>query len=151
MPASTEPGRRFDRATRVLLGLLGLAFVVSVVHYVDNYVNYADYPEPGPDDLPAPSATLIAAAWFVFTASGLLGLWWWLRGRRVLAAFALAGYAVSGLVGIGHYTVPGATSMPWWRQAHVVLDIACGVAIVAFAVWAVRSDVGTRDRAGADT
>lgn len=133
------------RATRVLLGLLGLAFVVSVVHYADNYFNYADYPQPGPDDLPAPSDTVIGAAWFVFTASGLLGLWWWFRGRIVPAAFALVGYSVSGLVGIGHYTVPGATDMPWWRQAHVALDIACGIAIVAFAVWAVRSGSARRE------
>lgn len=151
MTAPTSPDPTSDRATRFLLGLLGLAFVVSVIHYVDNYVNYADYPEPGPDDVPAPSDTLIAAAWFVFTASGLLGLWWWLHGRRVPAAFALTGYAGSGLVGIGHYLVPGATAMPWWRQAHVILDIACGVAIVAFALWAVRSEGGDRGRARANS
>jgi hypothetical protein len=125
------------RATQVLLGLLGLAFVVSVVHYVDNYVNYADYPQPGPDGPPAPSATVIAVSWFVFTASGLLGVWWWLRRRVVPAAVALTGYAVSGLVGIAHYMVPGATAMPWWRQTHVIVDIACGVAVFGFALWAV--------------
>jgi hypothetical protein len=26
--------------------------------------------------------------------------------------------------------------MPWWRQAHVCLDIACGLAIFAFVLWA---------------
>jgi hypothetical protein len=130
------------RATRPLLTLLGVAFVVSVVHYVDNYVNYDDYPQPGPDDLPAPSATLIALAWFVFTASGALGVWLWLRGRTVPAALALTGYAVSGLIGIGHYLVPGATDMPWWRQAHVVVDIGCGVAVFGFAVWAVLARPG---------
>jgi hypothetical protein len=44
------------RATRVLLGLLGISFVVSVIHYTDNYVSDDGYPQPGPDDPPAPSA-----------------------------------------------------------------------------------------------
>jgi hypothetical protein len=34
--------------------------------------------------------------------------------------------------------VPGATSMPWWRQTHVVFDIACGVGIFAATIWAAR-------------
>jgi hypothetical protein len=121
----------------VLFGILGLAFVVSVVHYIDNYVNYADYPQPGPNDLPAPSAAVIAVSWFVFTACGLLGVWWWLKGRHAPAAVALAGYAVSGLIGLAHYLVPGAMAMPWWRQAHVILDIGCGAAVLGFALWAV--------------
>ncbi len=132
-----------DRATRTLLALLAVAFVVSVVHYTDNYVNYADYPQPGSDDPPAPSRTLVGLGWFLFTAFGVLGLWLWFRGRTTAAAFALTGYALSGLVGLGHYTVPGATDMVWWRQGHVVLDIACGVAILGFAVWAAA----TRPRA----
>ena len=127
------------RATRLLVGLLAVAFVVSVVHYVDNYVNYEDYPEGGVGPVPQPSATLVALGWFVFTASGAVGLWLWLRGRVTPASVFLTGYSVSGLIGFGHYAVPGATSMVWWRQAHVVTDIACGVAVFAFAVWAARN------------
>lgn len=128
------------RATRLLLGLLGVAFVVSVVHYVDNYANYRDYPVPGPDaPVPAPSATLIAVAWFVFTASGGLGAMLWLRRRITAASVALAGYSVSGLVGIGHYAAPGAFDMVWWRQAHVLVDIGCGIAVLLFALWAARN------------
>ena len=26
--------------------------------------------------------------------------------------------------------------MPWWRQVHVCLDIACGIAVFSFAIWA---------------
>lgn len=129
----------YERATRLLLALLAVAFVVSVVHYADNYVNYEDYPQPGPDDLPAPSATVVGLSWFVFTASGALGVWLWLRRRITTAAAALTGYSVSGLIGIGHYTVPGATDMVWWRQTHVVIDIVCGVAVFGFAIWAARA------------
>jgi hypothetical protein len=126
----------FDRATRVLLWLLGVAFVVSVVHYVDNVVNYSDYPQPDPGGPPAPTAVVIAVSWFVFTAAGLSGLWLWFRRSIVGAALAFVSYSISGLVGIGHYTVPGATGMPWWRQTHVIVDILCGVAVLGFAVWA---------------
>ena len=127
----------FDRATRVLLWLLGVAFAVSVVHYVDNVMNYADYPPPDPGALLAPTAVVIAIAWFVFTAAGLSGLWLWFRRSIVGAALAFASYSVSGLIGLGHYTVPGATAMPWWRQTHVVIDILCGFAVLGFSMWAV--------------
>ena len=124
-----------EQATRVLLWLFGTAFAVSVVHYTDNYLNYDDYPQPAADALLAPSAAQVVGAWFVFTTLGVLGLWLWSRGRVVAACVALTGYSVSGLVGIGHYTVDGATDMVWWRQTHVVVDIICGLAIFGFAVW----------------
>jgi len=128
----------YERATRVMVTLLVVAVAVSVVHYTDNYVNYDDYPQPGSDDVPAPSRTVVGLSWFVFTASGAVGVAMWLRRRITAAAVGLTGYSVSGLIGIGHYTVPGAVDMVWWRQLHVVTDIACGVAVLVFAVWAAR-------------
>lgn len=126
----------YQRATRILLWLFGTAFVVSVVHYTDNYFNYDDYPQPGPDDLPAPSAGLIGFSWFLFTAFGIAGLWRWFRGRITAASVALTGYSVSGLVGFGHYAAPGAADMVWWRHTHIVADILCGIAILGLALWA---------------
>lgn len=112
--------------------LLGVSVAVSVVHYVDNVVNHADYPAGGA--VPAPSAPVVGVAWFVFTAAAAAA-WALLRqGRERAAAWWLAAYSVSGLIGVGHYTVPGATSMAWWRQAHVVADIVCGLAVLAVAV-----------------
>lgn len=127
------------RATRVLGWLLGVAVLVSVVHYVDNYVNYDDYPVPADDSsLPVPSAGLVAFGWFLFTAFGAVGLLLWFRRHITSAAIALTGYSLSGLIGIAHYTIPGATDMVWWRQLHVLADIACGVAILFFALWTAR-------------
>ncbi|GAA4814055.1 hypothetical protein ACFQ0K_05960 [Nocardioides caeni] len=127
------------RATRVLCWLLGVAFVISIVHYVDNYANYDDYPVPGPDaSIPAPSAGLVGVGWFLFTAFGAVGLLLWFRRHITTAAIALTGYSVSGLIGIAHYSVPGAFEMPLWRQAHIVADILCGVAILVFALLAAR-------------
>lgn len=131
---------KYHRARRLLLVLLAIAFVVSVVHYVDNYVNYDDYPLPGPDsNVPAPSAALVGAGWFIFTAFGVAGLWAFWKRRFVPAAVFLALYSGSGLVGFGHYAVPGATAMVWWRQTHVVLDILCGIAVFGFAIWTVTA------------
>lgn len=141
---STTTRRR--AVLRPLLVLMAVAFVVSVVHYIDNTVNYADYPQAEPGSvLPNPSQTVIAGAWFVFTAFGALGLWWFAHGRITAAAVAIAVYSGSGLVGFGHYAVPGATDMVWWRQVHVVADIICGLLLFGFALWSV---VALRQREG---
>ncbi|KQY55765.1 hypothetical protein ASD11_14755 [Aeromicrobium sp. Root495] len=121
--------------------LMTAAFVVSVVHYVDNVANYADYPDASGGPVPAPSAALIAVSWFVFTAAGIVGVLAYRAGRTSVAAVGLAVYSGSGIIGIGHYTVAGATDMVWWRQAHVVADILLGFAVLGFALW-----VATRGR-----
>jgi peptidoglycan/LPS O-acetylase OafA/YrhL len=131
--------RAYDhqRAVRILTVLFALAVAASIVHYTDNYVNYGDYPVAR--TVPNPSAALVLGAWFPFTAAGLAGYLLFRRRPSDLALLLLAAYSGSGLIGIGHYLVPGATSMPWWRQAHVCVDIACGIAIFSFAVWAARA------------
>jgi hypothetical protein len=126
------------RLPRSLLLLLGIAFLVSIVHYVDNTVNYADYPsaEAGTAlSAVQPSQALVGSGWFIFTAFGVLGLWLLARGRVGAAAIAIALYSGSGLVGFGHYAVPGAMDMPWWRHTHVVADIVCGVLLFGYALW----------------
>ena len=134
----TLTATRREAALRPLLVLISVAFVVSVVHYIDNTVNYAEYPQTEPGSaLPNPSAQVVGGAWFVFTAFGALGLWWFVRGRITAAAVAIAVYSGSGLVGFAHYAVPGATDMAWWRQTHIVADIICGVLLFGFALWSV--------------
>lgn len=125
------------RAVRVLTVIFATAVVVSIVHYTDNYVNYHDFPQS--DTLPNPSAAVVLGAWFAFTAAGLAGYLLFRHSPSNAALVLLVAYSGSGLVGIGHYLVPGATSMPWWRQAHVCFDIACGIAIFSFALWATRA------------
>ena len=134
----TSTTTRRAEVTRPLFVLVSVAFVVSVVHYIDNTVNFADYPQVDAGSaLPNPSAQVIAGAWFVFTAFGALGLWLFVRGRITAAAIAIAVYSGSGLVGFGHYAVSGATDMVWWRQAHVIADIVCGLLLFGFALWSV--------------
>jgi hypothetical protein len=134
--ATSRESEHPARARSVLAGLFAVAFGVSIIHYVDNVVNYADYPEP--TSVPAPSAALIAASWFAFTACGLTGYVLFVRGRYAAAAMLVAVYSLSGLVGLGHYAVAGAFDMPLWRQLHILADIVCGAALLTFAVWVVR-------------
>jgi hypothetical protein len=117
--------------------IFSVAVVVSIIHYTDNCLNYHDYPQSR--TLPNPSAGLVLGSWFGFTAAGLAGYLLFRRSPSDAAFILLATYSGSGLVGIGHYLIPGATSMPWWRQAHVCLDITCGIAMFSFAMWAVRA------------
>jgi hypothetical protein len=126
-----------QRAVRALSAIFAVAVVVSIVHYTDNYVNFSDYPQPTTG--PKPSAPAVLVAWFAFTAAGLAGYLLFRRRPSGIALVLLAAYSGSGLIGVGHYLVPGATSMPWWRQLNVFLDITCGIAMFSFAVWAARA------------
>lgn len=125
-------------AVRALGAIFWIAVAVSVVHYADNYFNYSSFPQP--ESGLSPSRTLVGLAWFGFTAVGLAGYALLRRdgGDSRLALVLLAIYSGSGLVGIGHYTVQGALEMPWWRQAHVVADILCGLAILTLVVVVAR-------------
>ena len=111
--------------------------VVSIVHYTDNFANYSDYPHgSGPE----PSAGVILASWFAFTAFGLAGYVLYRRGQIRTGALLLLAYSGSGLVGIGHYAlVSGMTEQPAWRQAHVIADVLLGVSIFTFALWSILS------------
>jgi hypothetical protein len=126
------------RAVRILSVIFAVAVVVSIIHYTDNYVNFNDYPQSRASRRVS-SAAGVLGAWFGFTAAGLAGYLLFRRAPSNLALILLAVYSGSGLIGIGHYLVPGAISMPWWRQAHVCLDIVCGIAVFSFAMWAVRA------------
>jgi hypothetical protein len=113
------------------------AVASSIVHYTDNYVAFEEFPDGGPG--PAIEADTIWIAWVVFTAFGVGGYVLYRRGRIVAAAALLGVYSLSGLVGLGHYTAPGMSELAWWRHAHVWVDVVCGAAVLAFAVWSVQS------------
>lgn len=130
------PERLYERGWRVLSVLFPLAVAVSVVHYTDNFLAYDRYPQS--EDLPDPSAGLVLVSWFAFTAFGLAGYLAYRRKQIRVASVCLAVYAGSGLVGIGHYLVPGVWDLAWWRHLHISFDILCGIAVFAFAVWSAR-------------
>jgi hypothetical protein len=130
-------GYDHGRAVRTLGIVLAVAVAASVVHYTDNAANFEDFTPP-PDAIPS-SPEIVVGFWVVFTTAGLAGYLLFRRGPSTRALLLLSFYSGSGLIGIGHYLVPEATSMPWWRQAHVIFDIASGAAVLAFTIWAARA------------
>jgi hypothetical protein len=122
---------------RTLDAVFWTAVAVSIVHYTDNYVSYDEFPQATSG--PNPSELTILVAWFVFTAFGLAGYALFRRGRVRAAALCLGVYSISGVIGIGHYTVGGMTDAVWWRQAHVIADIVLGIAVLAVAFAIARS------------
>ena len=136
-PASKTP-------LMVLRVLLAVAIAESFVHYLDNTLRYSDYTGPNP-----PAATawiaqwMIPVSWFVFTAVGVVGYRRFRDGRWPQAAAYLAIYSVSGLISIGHYVGISINDLSVFQNTFVFLDIALGVAILAFAAWTARRSGGT--------
>lgn len=124
-----------QRALKILNVVFWGAVAVSIIHYSDNYLAYDSFPQTSSG--PNPSATTILVAWVVLTAFGLAGYFAFRRGHLARATGFLAVYSLSGLIGVGHYAAPGMTEVVWWRQAHVIADIAFGAAILAFAAWSL--------------
>ena len=125
--------------------LLTLAIPLSVIHYTDNYVSFEIYPQVhllGRDLTP----DAIWIGWIVFIAAGLLGYRLYRRGQIIPACAALAFYSISGLISVGHYAVPGMSSVVWWRHVAIWIDIALGAAVLLFALWSAQ---GTRQRRAA--
>jgi hypothetical protein len=120
-----------------VLVVLAAAITVSIVHYVDNVTAYEAYPQS--DTLPNPSEVVIAASWFFFTAFAIAAVVFLRRDELRSAALCLSVYSGSGLVGILHYSVPGTGDFPWWRHAHVISDIALGLAVLVMALRLVRA------------
>ena len=60
------------------------------------------------------------------------------RGDIRQGSALLAVYSISGLIGLGHYTAPGMSELAWWRHVHIWVDILCGIAVLAFAIWSVQ-------------
>lgn len=124
------------RAADVLNVLLAIAVASSIVHYTDNYLAFDRYPQSGTG--PTITDDTIWIAWILFTVFGLAGYLLYRRSRIKLASGFLAMYSLSGLIGIGHYSAPGMSELVWRRHVHIGLDILCGLAVFAFAVWSVQ-------------
>lgn len=123
-----------DRAVRVLTILLGLAIPLSVIHYTDNYTAYEVYPKASAVGIEVTQG-LVGISWFVFTFFGLLGYWLYRRGRIVAGCVCLVVYSTTGLISIGHYSVPGMSELAWWRHVSIWIDVTLGAAVLLFAVW----------------
>jgi hypothetical protein len=123
------------------------AVASSIVHYTDNYLAFDRFPQASSG--PELTDDMIWIAWAVLTAVGVAGYVLYRRGQVRRGSMLLAVYSISGLVGLAHYTAPGMSELAWWRHLHIWVDIACGVAVLAFAVWSVQQTRPVAPRSGA--
>lgn len=140
-----------DRSIVTLRVILVATVLSSVVHYTDNYVRFDRYPQDEPALVTRP---LIWQSWIVFTVFAVAGYVFYRRGQRRRAAVCLAVYSVSGLVSPLHYLSGALSEFDALQHAFILTDGACGLAVLAFAVWtatrapAPSSSVRTPTRAG---
>lgn len=121
---------------RVLQVLLGAAVAVSVVHYVDNTLRWDDFVAADPADrsLSFIARWTIPVAWVAFTACAVMAYRRFQEQRWAPAAAWLGAYSGSGLVGLGHYLDLSPSDLDPFQNAHVMIDIALGAAILVYAV-----------------
>jgi hypothetical protein len=126
------------RGAGVLKVLLVASIVSTGIHYTDNFIAISTY--PGTDTLdPSLGRAATAASWIVLTAIGLLGYRLYIRGRHPAAEICLAIYSVTGISTLGHYLSGGTSRLPVWRHVSITSDGILGLAILAFAFWAVTA------------
>jgi hypothetical protein len=124
------------RGAGALKLLLGASVASTAFHYTDNFVAVATY--PGTDTIaPGPARVAVVLTWVGLTAVGALGYRLYLRGRHPAAEVCLAVYSVTGISTLGHYLGDGTSRLPAWRHVSIASDGLLGLAVLAFAVWAV--------------
>jgi hypothetical protein len=133
------------RSTRVLRVLLGVAIAESFVHYADNTLRYDDYTVPNPSVLGSlVKQWVIPVSWVLFTAAGVIGYKHFRDGERAQAAPWIGAYSASGLISVLHYTDISLDDLSLFQNTFVFLDVALGLALLGFALWATRSEPQSR-------
>jgi hypothetical protein len=112
------------------------ALLLSVVHYIDNTVRFDDYTGGKKGFI---TQAMIPISWVLFTAAGVAGYRYLKQGNRGLGGSLLGVYAVSGLIGLFHYTTVPPSDFDWFQNTFVVLDFLAGVAVFAVAVRIVTT------------
>ena len=130
VPPRTRP------ALTLLRVLLAVAIAESFVHYLDNTLRFDDYAGPHPPAISSWIAQwMIPVAWVLFTIAGLIGYRCFQAGRWPQAAAWLGAYSGSGLISLLHYVGISISDLSAFQNTFVVLDIALGTAVLAFALW----------------
>ncbi|MEV7553084.1 hypothetical protein AB0N89_26030 [Amycolatopsis sp. NPDC089917] len=114
--------------------ILAFTLLSTTLHYAHNVIRAADYPQI--DGIPVGvAATLVAVAYFVFTAFGLAGYRDYLRGRYWRALVFLMVFSLSGLASLGHFLV-GVPQVPAFWFATIFTDGASALLLWGFTTWA---------------
>ena len=126
------------RGLSTIRTLLTVAIPLSLVHYTDNAVNFDAYPQGSVAGVDI-TQTVVWSSWIVFAVAGIVGYRLYKAGNQ-LGLLLIAVFSGSGLVSLGHYSVPGMSQVAVWRHVFIWVDILWGAAIFGFTLWAVQAN-----------
>ncbi|WP_410600098.1 hypothetical protein [Amycolatopsis sp. lyj-90] len=123
-----------DRGLTALRLILAFTLLSTTLHYAHNVIRAADYPQV--EGLPVGVvAALVAVAYVVLTAIGLLGYRDYRRGRYWRALAFLMVYSLSGLASLGHFLV-AVPQIPAFWFATIYTDTVSALLLWGFVTWA---------------
>ena len=124
--------------------VVAATIVLTLLHFTDNAVAIESY--PAPDWQPDWFWVVVALSWPVFTAFGLLGYRWYMRGEYAKAHVALIVYSYTGFVSLGHFLYGGPSELTTRGAVSVFVDALAGAAVLGVALWSVAARRGMRLR-----
>ena len=121
-------------ATTVRVVVL-VTVALTLFHFTDNAINIDDYPKAGwqPDWF----ATVVAVAWFLYTAVGIAGYRLYAQGRFGAAHAALIVYGYLVASSLGHFIDGSPSELTTHGLISVFVDVAAGTAVIGLAVWSL--------------
>lgn len=123
------------RRTRVLQFLVAGGVAESFVHYADNTIRWDDYTVDDPSTLGGLiDRWMIPVSWVLFTVAAIVGYRMFRKARWPQASAWLGAYSASGLISILHFIDISPADLSAFQNTFVFLDVALGVAVLAFAV-----------------
>lgn len=130
-PSPPDSGEQPSHLT-LLRAIIAAAIVSTAIHYTHNFFAVHSYPGPH-GALDTITRVLIVISWPVLTAIGLIGYRRYREGRSEQAQLALAIYAVTGIVTLGHFLF-GSPHIPALFYATLFTDTLTGLAVLYFAL-----------------
>ena len=110
--------------------MLAFCIVATGIHFADNVLRFDGYSNP--EGLTPGEAILF---WLAQTALGLVGGFVpWTLGRWLLVV-----YGGLGLLGLGHYALPGAVELDLFMHATIILEGVAGLSLIAWVLADFRS------------
>jgi hypothetical protein len=114
----------------ILLAVIILNLISTWLHYIDNALFLSLYPGPAWFTSAGVISTVI-----VMTPVGLLGYWFYTKGKFWLAYFLLTLYSITSISSPVHYLFPMVAPMSLKMHSLIWLDGVMGLLLIGFLLW----------------
>ena len=111
--------------------------VLTLFHFTDNTLAIDTYPAAGWQ--PGWFEWVVAAAWPLFTLTGILGYRYYRDGDYRRAHVFLAFYSYTGLVSLGHFAYGGPDEFTTRALISIAVDAVAGAAVLGVTLWSVAA------------